>query len=112
MFASADLFVFPSETDTAGNVVLEAQASGVPVVVSAAGGPPEQMRAGVTGAVCTGRDAATWADAIVGFGRGPAHAAAASAAREFGVSRRWDVALAPLFDAYREIADRRAPHAA
>ena len=112
VFASADLFVFPSETDTAGNVVLEAQASGLPVVVSAAGGPKEQMRAGVTGAVCTGRDAATWADAIVGFGRGPAHAAAASAAREFGVSRRWDVALAPLFDAYREIADRRAPHAA
>ena len=39
VFASADLFVFPSETDTAGNVVLEAQASGLPVVVSSAGGP-------------------------------------------------------------------------
>ena len=33
-FASADLFVFPSRTDTAGNVVLEAQASGLPVIVS------------------------------------------------------------------------------
>ena len=112
VFASADLFVFPSETDTAGNVVLEAQASGVPVVVSAAGGPPEQMRAGVTGAVCTGRDAATWADAVIGFGRGPVHAAAANAAREFGLSRRWDLALAPLFDAYREMAHQRVPRAA
>ena len=37
-FASADCFVFPSTTDTAGNVVLEAQASGLPVIVSGSGG--------------------------------------------------------------------------
>jgi glycosyltransferase involved in cell wall biosynthesis len=42
-FASADLFVFPSTTDTAGNVVLEAQASGLPVVVSDRGGPRENI---------------------------------------------------------------------
>ena len=39
--ASADLFIFPSRTDTAGNVVLEAQASGLPVIVSDCGGPRE-----------------------------------------------------------------------
>jgi len=38
-FASLDLFVFPSQTDTFGNVVLEAQASGVPCLVSSRGGP-------------------------------------------------------------------------
>lgn len=37
-YASADLFVFPSATDTFGNVVLEAQASGLPVIVSDEGG--------------------------------------------------------------------------
>jgi len=36
--ASADVFVFPSRTDTAGNVVLEAQASGLPVLVTDQGG--------------------------------------------------------------------------
>ena len=112
VFASADLFVFPSETDTAGNVVLEAQASGLPVVVSQAGGPKEQMRPGVTGAVCAGRDPATWAAAIVELCQAPVHAAASAAACEFGRSRRWDLALAPLFDAYREVADRRTPRAA
>jgi len=50
-YASADLFVFPSATDTFGNVVLEAQASGLPVIVSDAGGPRELMVEGETGAV-------------------------------------------------------------
>ena len=38
-YASADIFVFPSTTDTFGNVIIEAQASGVPVIVSDSGGP-------------------------------------------------------------------------
>ena len=40
-YASADAMVFPSTTDTFGNVVLEAQASGLPVIVADRGGPPE-----------------------------------------------------------------------
>lgn len=112
VFASSDLFVFPSETDTAGNVVLEAQASGLPVVVSDAGGPREHMRANVTGAVCGGRDAATWAAAIVGLCQASTYGAAAAAACDYGASRRWDLALMPLFDAYREIAGQRTPRAA
>jgi phosphatidylinositol alpha 1,6-mannosyltransferase len=39
MYASFDAFVFPSHTDTFGNVVLEALASGVPAVVTSDGGP-------------------------------------------------------------------------
>lgn len=50
-YASADLFVFPSATDTFGNVVLEAQASGLPVIVSDEGGPLELMVDGETGVV-------------------------------------------------------------
>ena len=43
-YASADVFVFPSLTDTFGNVVLEANASGIPVIVSTEGGPAEVIR--------------------------------------------------------------------
>jgi len=50
-YASADLFIFPSATDTFGNVVLEAQASGLPVIVTDAGGPRELMCDGETGVV-------------------------------------------------------------
>jgi len=57
MYASADLFVFPSRTDTLGNVVMEAQASGLPSVVSDAGGPQECIEPGRTGEVVACTDA-------------------------------------------------------
>lgn len=50
-YASMDLFVFPSRTDTFGNVVLEALASGVPAVVTDCGGPRFLIKPGVTGLI-------------------------------------------------------------
>jgi glycosyltransferase involved in cell wall biosynthesis len=50
-YANMDAFVFPSLTDTFGNVVLEAMASGVPAVVSAEGGPKYIVRHGIDGFV-------------------------------------------------------------
>jgi glycosyltransferase involved in cell wall biosynthesis len=51
IYASCDLFAFPSATDTFGNVVLEAQASGLPVIVTDSGGPQENMIPHKTGRV-------------------------------------------------------------
>jgi glycosyltransferase involved in cell wall biosynthesis len=105
VFASADVFLFPSRTDTAGNVVLEAQASGLPVLVSDAGGPKENMSEGMTGAVVDGADPVAWADAVASLLADEVHRAATSrAAREYGESRSWRVALEPLFRTYRELA--------
>ncbi|MFH1912914.1 MAG: glycosyltransferase [Pseudomonadota bacterium] len=50
-YASSDIFVFPSATDTFGNVILEAQASGLPVIVTDKGGPCENMLPNETGLV-------------------------------------------------------------
>src|SRR5437667_2773495 len=55
-YASADIFVFPSTTDTFGNVIIEAQASGVPVVVSDSGGPNELVQHNENGLITKSHD--------------------------------------------------------
>jgi glycosyltransferase involved in cell wall biosynthesis len=64
IYASADIFVFPSTTDTFGNVVIEAQASGLPVIVSDLGGPKELVEDGVDGLITKALDATNFAEAI------------------------------------------------
>ena len=70
-YADADLFLFCSQTDTFGQVVLEAQASGLPVVAVAAGGPAELIASGRTGVLCPPRASAI-ADAVAGLAASPA----------------------------------------
>lgn len=64
LYCSADLFAFPSRTDTLGQVVMESQACGLPALVSDEGGPKTIVRDNETGRVVPGNDAATWAAAI------------------------------------------------
>jgi glycosyltransferase involved in cell wall biosynthesis len=64
LYASADLFCFPSTTDTFGQVILEAQASGLPVVAAEAGGAPSLVQDGVTGFLTRPDDAVAMAAAL------------------------------------------------
>ncbi len=48
-FASADVFVFPSRTETLGLVLLEAMAAGCPVIAARSGGIPDIVTDGVDG---------------------------------------------------------------
>lgn len=101
--ASSDLFVFPSRTDTAGNVVLEAQASGLPVIVSSDGGPRENMEHGRTGYVCP-EAVEDWTEkAMAVLCDEPLRRGMRERARDYALSRRWDRALTPLYDAYRSV---------
>ncbi len=67
IYASSDLFVFPSTTDTLGQVVMESQCSGLPVIVTDQGGPKEVVRSGVTGLVLPSGDTRRWAAEIAGL---------------------------------------------
>lgn len=65
LYASCDLFAFPSTTDTLGQVVMESQASGMPVLVTDVGGPQEVIDHGVTGFVLPAEDKPRWTEALV-----------------------------------------------
>ncbi len=69
LYASCDFFVFPSMTDTLGQVVMESQASGLPVIVTDQGGPKEIVVDQQTGFVLPGDDSEEtserWIDTIV-----------------------------------------------
>jgi glycosyltransferase involved in cell wall biosynthesis len=64
LYASADLFVFPSRIEESPNVVLEAKASGVPVIVAPGGGDVFVATPGVDGLVVAAADPRAWAEAI------------------------------------------------
>jgi glycosyltransferase involved in cell wall biosynthesis len=105
-YASADLFIFPSTSDTFGNVVLEAQASGLPVIVSDAGGPQEIVRDGDTGLVIRRRDPEGLAAAIHSLLIDPARRQAMGAqARRHAEHRSWDTAFKEFWE---DLADIRS----
>jgi len=79
-YASADAFLFPSTTDTFGNVILEALASGLPCVVSDQGGPKDLIEPGRTGAITKALDADAFAIGVETVLRFPPTARAAARA--------------------------------
>jgi glycosyltransferase involved in cell wall biosynthesis len=112
-YASADIFLFPSATDTFGQVILEAQASGLPVIAVAEGGPVALIESGVNGLLCPA-DASALAEAVLVLARSPLlRARLARAALSAARSRSWERALARLADGYaRLLAPRRGQAAA
>lgn len=87
-YASSDLFVFPSTTDTFGRVVLEAQASGIPVIVSDKGGPQENLEAGITGEIVSSGSADAFAKAILNITDTPDRLRKMGAAARRSLDRR------------------------
>jgi glycosyltransferase involved in cell wall biosynthesis len=99
-YAGADLFVFPSTTDTFGNVVLEAQAAGLPAIVSDRGGPQEIVLPGRSGLVVDTEDPAALTAAMVRLFENAALVAEMSARAVENARRHgWELLLERLFQA-------------
>ena len=101
-YASADLFAFPSETDTFGNVVLEAMSSGLPVVVTDKMGPRELVEHGSNGFVASnGQEFESYLNLLIRDRELRRTMGARS--RKMALDRTWDAVFGSLFDSYREV---------
>jgi len=100
-YANFDLFVFPSATDAFGNVVLEAQAAGVPALVSAHGGPKFIVKAGESGLVAA--QAKDFVKAVLHLHADPARLQQMRlAARQRALEFSWDNVFGEVYEAYAE----------
>ena len=93
-YASGDVFLFPSTTDTYGNVVVEAHASGLPTVVSDTGGPKELVRNEETGFVTRSLDVGDFTCAVRRLVKDPELRQRLGATARAGVENRdWSAAF-------------------
>ena len=107
-YASADIFLNPSVTETFGNVTLEAMASGVPAVCAEASGSQSLVDDGVTGRlIANAADVDEFADALIILAADSAmRAQMASAARDNSAAFQWNAILDRLIADYEEILRR------
>ena len=107
-YADMDVFAFPSQTDTFGNVILEALASGVPPVVTSGGGPKFLVNPGVNGFVSQNED--EFIDAIkLLIANGRLLASMRAAARDYACSIAWDTVFEKVYGAYELALFRNQP---
>lgn len=100
-FANMDAFVFPSETDTFGLVILEAMASGVPVLVSKGGGPQYQVNEGENGFIP--EDMSGFITALLKLQADPAlQSRMGQAARKHAGENSWNRVFDKVYQDYAE----------
>jgi phosphatidylinositol alpha 1,6-mannosyltransferase len=99
-YANMDLFVFPSKTDTFGNVIQEAAASAVPAIVTSEGGPQYLVKDGSTGFIA--RDSRQFIQRVLELEADPERLnLMGAAARESIQEKSWDAAFEMTYTAYR-----------
>ncbi|WP_281658095.1 glycosyltransferase family 1 protein [Halobacillus sp. Cin3] len=106
IYSESALLVFPSATETFGNVVLEALASGTPAVVADSGGVKEIVQHGKTGWACTPDDPSSFVSAVTHLLQNPLLLKAMSEkARAYALTRSWDAVFYGLLQEYQTILE-------
>ena len=108
-FASTDVFLNPSITETFGNVTLEAMACGLPVMAAAASGTTSLVQDNVTGRLAEPGDTDAMAAELADYQRDPAlRARHGAAGLEFAKTMDWDAINAVVMHVYERVIERRS----
>jgi glycosyltransferase involved in cell wall biosynthesis len=109
-YASADIFVFPSAFESFGLVILEAMASGIPVVSSRVGGAQDMIREGVTGFTFTVNDVDCMVQSVQHIVGQPGNLQAmGEAARKHAELQSWPHMMDELISCYEAVIEKRTP---
>lgn len=109
-YASADIFTFPSASETFGNVLLEAMASGLPLVAAAAGGPLDFVAHGRNGLMFSAEDQQEWIGHISRLVADDALATRiGKKARLSAEARSWQTITDALLATYAEVIAQHEP---
>jgi glycosyltransferase involved in cell wall biosynthesis len=104
-YAAADIFVFPSASDTFGNVVLEAMASGLPVIAPRAGGPVDHVVDGENGFLFDPGDLEEMVSLVRWLASNLAYTRRLGAsARAYAEAQSWEEIMDELLDEYAALA--------
>lgn len=102
-YASSDIFLFPSDTETFGNVTLEAMSSGLPCVVADATGSRSLVESGVNGLLASPRNTGEFASAVLAIAEdNELRKKMGAAARQKALAYSWDNVNGELLDNYRD----------
>ena len=112
-YASADMFVFPSDTDTFGQVIREAMASGLPVVAARAGGALDLVSEGETGFLVPPGDAIGFQRCIARLAANPNQQRSMGlAGRQRAERRSWECVMDEMVGHYERVLRHRSLYAA
>ncbi len=108
VYAASDLFIFPSVTETFGNVVLEALASGTPVIAAKAGGVQNIIQDGKTGILCEPRQISRFVEAIQSLlNNEELRLEMAHQARSYALTQTWEIIFDTLLAHYEYVLHER-----
>lgn len=109
IYASSDVFVFPSITETFGNVVLEAMACGIPCVIAAKGGPKGIVKDGITGYHAEPKNYADFSNKLLKLLDDlKLRKEMSENAAAYALTQKWDILCGDMFKSYETLLPEKA----